>query len=166
MDVLILRHGIAVPRGTLGYPNDDRPLTEEGIEKMEKAARGMLRVMPDVDVILTSPLQRARRTAEIVASAMHRRATVKFCDELLPGSSMDTLVTLLAKYADRESVMIVGHNPELTECISTLLGSQRTILDLKKGSLCSLHVPGLPGTKPGTLQWHMTSKQLRYLATS
>ena len=166
MDILILRHGIAVPRGTTGYPNDDRPLTDEGVRKMEKSARGIVKVVDGVDLILTSPLQRARKSAEIVATAMHRRSLLKPCDELLPGGSVERLIALLTRNIDRKSIMLVGHNPDLLLCASALLGSTRSLLDLKKGSLCLIRVPGVPGSRHGTIVWHLTSKQLRLIGIS
>ena len=60
MDIYFLRHAIAMPRGIVEFPNDDRPLTEEGIQKMKKGARGILTLVPRVDVICSSPCPRRR----------------------------------------------------------------------------------------------------------
>ena len=69
MQLLIVRHGIAVERGTPGIPDDDRPLTPEGEKKFKQAARGIARALDKPYAILTSPLPRAHRTAELLAEA-------------------------------------------------------------------------------------------------
>ena len=56
MLVYLLRHAIAAPRGVQPYPNDDRPLTEEGIEKMLKGVMGIVHVLDDVDIIFCAKI--------------------------------------------------------------------------------------------------------------
>ena len=72
MKLLLIRHATAVPRGTPGVPDDDRPLTSGGKAKFLVAARGLARVTRRPDTLLTSPLPRARVTAEIAARAFER----------------------------------------------------------------------------------------------
>ena len=72
MKLLILRHAIAVPRGTPGIPDDERPLTAKGEQRFRRAARGLARIARRPDAILTSPLPRALRTAEIAGRAWRR----------------------------------------------------------------------------------------------
>ncbi|MGH7321735.1 MAG: SixA phosphatase family protein, partial [Candidatus Rokuibacteriota bacterium] len=72
MKLLLIRHAIAVPRGTPGIPDDHRPLTPKGERRFRKAARGLARIMRRPTALLTSPLPRARRTAEIAAKAWGR----------------------------------------------------------------------------------------------
>jgi phosphohistidine phosphatase len=69
MEVYMLRHGDAVPRGTPGYPNDDRPLTEGGVKKLTEAAKAIPGLAGSLDVIVSSPLIRALDTAKIAAEA-------------------------------------------------------------------------------------------------
>lgn len=72
MKLLLVRHAAAAPRGTPGVSDDDRPLTLEGVKKFRAAARGLARIARTPDVLLTSPLPRARATAEIAARAFKR----------------------------------------------------------------------------------------------
>ena len=164
MLIYILRHGIAAPRGVKPYPNDDRPLTEEGIEKISKAARGILRVVEDIDVILTSPLVRAADTARIVAEALNVESKLQVCRELAPGSSLKNLLIYLAKFKKLRSIMVVGHEPDLTYFASALLGKKTPIIEFKKGSLCCIELTTIPSRRDGVLLWHLTSKQLRLMA--
>jgi len=159
----ILRHAIAVQRGSSGYPNDDRPLTEDGKDKMRKAARGIANVIEKIDVILTSPLIRAHDTAKIAAEAMGADHKIEVCRELLPGSSAKKLLLYLAKYKNLDHIMIVGHEPDLGYLASAVLGSEHPLIEFKKGALCCIEVSSLPPKGPGTLLWHLQPKQLRDL---
>lgn len=165
MYIYLLRHAVAVNRADVTMPNDDRPLTKDGREKMEKAAQGIVRLMASVpEVILTSPLSRARDTAMIAAEAMKCVDHVVICQELSPGNSIETLLEALGKHAHREQIMLVGHAPDLNFTASTLLGSEIPIIELKKGGLCCIEITSLTGKRQGTLQWLLQPKQLRQLA--
>lgn len=109
MNIYLLRHAAALQRGIEPFPNDDRPLTEEGIEKMSKEARGIIRIVDNLDVILTSPMERARNTALIVAKAFHAESRVQVCNELAPGSSLKNLMSYLPKYKKLKNLLLVGH---------------------------------------------------------
>ncbi len=161
MKIYILRHAIAVPRGTVVYPDDDRPLTEEGARKMSKAARGLAAVIDDVDVILTSPLIRARGTAEIAAVALEAENKIEICRELLPGVATKNLLSYLGKFKELQSLLVVGHEPDLGYLASALIGSGTSVIEFKKGSVCCIEVSTLPPIRPGTLLWHLTPKILR-----
>ncbi len=163
MLVYLLRHGIAVARGTVAWPGDDRPLTDTGRVKMEKAARGIARVMDGVDLILTSPMRRAAETARIAADALGAEGKVEACDELAPGASFKGLMLQLAKRRRVRRVLLVGHEPDLGKIVSALLGASGSMIEFKKGALCCIDldaVPPGPGVQ-GTLLWHLTPGQLR-----
>ncbi len=164
MLVYILRHAIAAPRGVKLFPRDDRPLTEEGIEKMLKGAKGIIRIVDYVDIILTSPLVRAVDTAEIVAKALNVESKLQICNELAPGSSLNNLLAYMVKFKKLNSIMIVGHEPDLSYFASALLGKKSSIIEFKKGSLCCIEVTMIPSRRDGVLLWHLTPKQLRLMA--
>src|ERR1041384_7971467 len=104
MELLFLRHAEAVPRGTAGYRRDaDRPLTEDGIRTMRRAARGIARLKVEVDMILSSPYERARHTAQIAADELHWE--LKLTDHLASDGDAGALVAELKPY---QSVMLVG----------------------------------------------------------
>jgi phosphohistidine phosphatase len=161
--VYILRHAIAVQRGAAAFPNDDRPLTEDGQEKMRKAAKGIARLIDKLDVVLTSPLIRASDTAKIVAQELGAEHKIEVCKELLPGASAKKLLLYLAKYKNLDTIMVVGHEPDLGYLASALLGSDQAVIEFKKGALCCIEVSTLPPKGAGTLLWHMPPKQLRDL---
>ena len=163
MEIYILRHGIAVPGGTPGYSEEERPLTEEGREKMTKAAKGIAEIVGKVDSILTSPLKRAHETALIVAQALDEKCKVEVFEPLRSGTPLNVLLQALAHYKGAERLMVVGHEPDLSFFASALIGVKRSALALKKGGLCRVDVDQLPPQEPGVLRWLLTPGQLRAL---
>lgn len=161
MRLYLLRHAVAVPRGSAGYPNDDRPLTEPGIHKITKEAKSLSRVLPPLDIILTSPLSRAAETASIIARALLMEQKVQICRELLPGSSMKKLMAHLTRHKNLSNLLLVGHEPDLGFFASSLLGATASILELKKGSIACIEIDGLPPHTTGRLLWLLTPRQAR-----
>ena len=158
MELYILRHAVAVPRGTPGFPNDDRPLTDEGREKMEKEARGLRGVVEKIDAILTSPLRRAHDTALIAARALGLEKRVETIRELLPEAGPEDLRMAIAARKGAKALLLVGHEPMLGLFAASLLGMRRPSIVFKKGGLCRIDADA------GALLWHLTPKQLRLLA--
>src|SRR5260221_4580011 len=113
LNLYLLRHGVAVPHGTPGIPDDERPLTPEGEERMEAVAEGISRLKLRLDRIVTSPLPRARRTAEIVAEALDTEERLEDSDVLRAGASPRTIREWLGTRTEKR-LMIVGHKPDLT----------------------------------------------------
>lgn len=162
MKLLIVRHAIAVERGTPGVPDDERPLTPEGKKRFGKAARGLARVVPRPDAVLTSPLPRARETAEIAARAWGR-VRVR-AEEALRDGDTPALEATLGSRGDDALVAIVGHEPHLSALLARLLDSRRSDrLAFRKGGAALVDVPG-PLTEGGHLIWFLPPKVLRQLA--
>ncbi|WP_169973184.1 phosphohistidine phosphatase SixA [Tautonia rosea] len=161
--LFVLRHGIAVAHGTPGYEDDERPLTPKGRTRLKEQLRGLkvLEVIPDR--ILSSPLPRARETAEIVARGLGIEDRLELVPELRPHASSSSIRRWL-DVIPGDSVMIVGHNPAFSELISVLPLGPGTpfIAELKKGGLASFQVD--PNGRY-TLEWLMTPRVLRRLRT-
>ncbi len=162
----IMRHGIAVARGSAGFSDDSkRPLTPEGKEKMRDISTGLKRLGFDVDWIVSSPLLRCAQTAEIVAESLGANVPVDFCDHLRPGGSAEALIAYLAKRPNRKRVLVVGHEPDLSEMAARLLGAGRHAnLAFKKGGCCLLTFDAFPPKSPGRLLWWLTPRLMRKLA--
>lgn len=163
MELYILRHGIAVQRGTPGYPDDDRPLTEEGIEKMKAAAKGIARIADGFDVIISSPLVRALDTAKITAKAVNYKDEIVITELLIPGASMKSLFNFIQGFR-KEKILIVGHEPQLGFISSKLIGSEDSVIVFRKGGLCRIDISNLTTGPKGVLVWNLTPKQLRLIA--
>jgi phosphohistidine phosphatase len=161
-ELYLIRHGVAEERGE-AWPDDTRrPLTEEGISRLKKAARGLVRLGVEFDVILTSPLVRARQTAEIFAAAYTTRPPIVVIESLTPDGSPQAVMTDLEKHARRARMALVGHEPGIGELAARLFGSRRPI-EFKKGAVCRVDIESLPAAGPGTLKWFLTPRIMREL---
>ena len=168
MNIYILRHGIAVERGTKGHDKDsDRPLTAKGKRQLRKSAEAMKKMKLRFDLILSSPYERAKRTAEIVADGLKLKKRLKFSDLLKNEGEPEELVGQLAvlKPAPKD-LLLVGHEPYLSRLISLLVsGSDTVAMDLKKGGLCKLEAEKLrPDGKCAQMEWLLTPKQMKWIA--
>lgn len=166
-ELYILRHAPAVPRGAPEYSVDsDRPLTSEGIEKMESIAQALAALDLGVEFILSSPYVRAKQTAQIAADALGLRKQLGFSENLAAEGSPQKLIEELRRdHRMRASVMLVGHEPYLSEFVAVLMsGNPNSCLRLKKGGVCKLSLTELRFGRCATLEWLLTPKQLTGLA--
>ena len=161
-EICIMRHGIAIRRGTDGSLDDSkRKLTPEDREKMEKIARGLQRLNLDLDWIVTSPLVRAVETAQIISDSFGSKVPLDLCDALRPGEPAEKVLQFLAKQPDRRRIMLVGHEPDLSMLAARLLGAGRDAgLAFKKGGCCLVLCEQLSLKMPGRLLWWMTPRVL------
>jgi len=162
MRLLMIRHATAVPRGTPDMPDDERPLTKKGERRFRRAAEGLARLMRRPDTLLTSPLPRARRTAEIAAQAWGKVEVEE--EPALAGGSYDEIATALSRFPAESTVAIVGHEPDLSALLGRLLGTPHAErLTFKKGGAALSEVPGRLN-EGGTLLWYLPPRILRRLA--
>lgn len=160
--IYVVRHGIAEERGS-DWPDDDqRPLTDRGIRQIRQSARGLNRIGVVVDVVLTSPLVRARQTADVLVSVLDPAPSIRVVDSLAPGAAHATLVDDLAKQARRRHIALVGHEPGLGATAARLAGLKRP-LQFKKGAVCRIDLDELPPGRPGHLRWFVPPRLLRGL---
>jgi len=161
MRLLIVRHAAAVSRGTPGFSDDNRPLTPGGKKKFKAAAKGLARIADRPDILLTSPLPRARATAEIAALAFGRVEPV--VEPTLAGEKFESIIAALRKLPVVDTVAIVGHEPVLSALLAYLLGSsQPDRLSFKKGGAALVDLPDGPGAT-GRLGWFLKPRILRAL---
>jgi phosphohistidine phosphatase len=116
-----------------------------------------------VDEIFSSPLVRARQTADLLAARLPEHPAVRIVDELAPGHEIAAVIAELGKRVKRRRVAIVGHEPELGELAASLIGAPRA-LPFRKGGVCRIDVDGLGSTRAGTLIWFLPPKILRKAA--
>ena len=111
----IVRHAIAVPHGTQGVAENDRPLTPDGIQKMKKAAAGMKELGIEPHTILSSPLPRAWQTAEIIAKILGSKINLKELQALSPSGKRPDVYKAIQTFENEDELMLVGHQPSLGE---------------------------------------------------
>jgi phosphohistidine phosphatase len=163
MNLYLLRHAIAAPRGVSGYALDSkRPLTSDGAKKMRRVAKGMLALNLSFDHILSSPYVRAHQTSEIVVDVFKAKEKLKLTKHLTPSGNPEALlreVDSLPKPADH--VLLVGHEPYLSRLISQLFtGQPDNAVTMKKAGLCLLAAESLREDRCATLEWLLTPRQL------
>ena len=162
MRLLVVRHAIAVPHGTPGVADQDRPLTPEGEAKFREAARGLARILDAPDALLTSPWLRARQTAAIAADAWDG-SQPKLTPALASGS-FDEQARVLDEYEKDATVAVFGHEPWVSELVARLLGTRASDrLTFKKGGAALVEIPGRLA-EGGSLVWYLPPKLLRKLA--
>lgn len=133
MKLYFLRHGLAESRGRWAGPDSERPLTDEGIARMECEAAALEALGLSPDVIVTSPLARAYQTARIVARQVGLQDRLVTDERLAPGFGVGELRGILEEYPGAAAVMLVGHEPDFSLTVGDLIGGGTVVF--KKGGL-------------------------------
>jgi phosphohistidine phosphatase len=169
VELYLVRHTPAFQKDHDCWPHDSkRPLTPEGEEEFRLAARGLARIVPRADVLLSSPARRAWHTAQIlseleswpapeplaVVAASRRRA------------SAEKATLALGDYAEAKYVAVVGHKPRLRELAAYLLTGEEDGLEIeiRKGGVMCICFEGAPAPGTGKLRWLLRPGALRFLA--
>jgi phosphohistidine phosphatase len=161
MILYFLRHASAGERVSNPKRDEKRALDEEGVKQCGYVGRALAALEVRVDVIVSSPLKRAAQTASLVGNEMGHEGKLQFDDALRPAASFADFRRLLTRYARHEALMVVGHNPNLSEflgrCVSDA-GCEASV-ELKKGAVAKVDL----GRNAGSLTWCLTPKILRIL---
>jgi phosphohistidine phosphatase len=162
MDLLVIRHGRAEPRAEAAS-DAERRLTEDGRKKLRRGARGLRKLVPELDALVASPLVRAVETAEIVSEAYGGDLAIEQTALLEPAAEAKELTDWLAARAEA-TLALVGHDPLLSYAVTWLLSGLRTsFIELKTGGACLLSFPDGVGAGRAKLVFALTPWQLRRL---
>jgi phosphohistidine phosphatase len=168
MKIVIIRHAIAMARDEWAEQsaNDDlRPVTGEGEKRMRRGAKGLKGVVKRLDIIATSPLLRARQTAQIIADALGGPAPTEVA-QLVPNGGAESVTEWLQGQPSDATIAVVGHEPDLSALMAWLTtANPRAFMPLKKGGACLLEADDVPIAGNCQLRWALTPAQLRDLAT-
>ena len=159
-ELYLIRHAIAADRGPEWPDDTKRPLTERGIARFKEVVKGLRRLDVTIDEVFTSPLVRAKQTADLLAAGLEGKPPVKVLDALAPGHTSTSVMSNLARVARRRRVALVGHEPELGELAAHLIGAGRAV-PFKKGGICRIDVGSLTARRAGALMWFLTPGVLR-----
>jgi phosphohistidine phosphatase len=162
MDMLyLLRHGIAVEPGSADFADDERPLTPKGRRRVRQVAFGLevLKIKPDR--IVSSPLPRARQTAEIVADVLKMPERLEFDDALRAGVEAASVIDWIRGRPDG-TLMVVGHNPWISEAVERLTAGAAVpeFVELRKAGIAAL---AARADGRFSLEWLARPKLLRKL---
>ena len=151
MIVYLLRHGDAEP-GSAAVSEFDRQLTDKGVKQGKRVGKALAHLGLRPHAIITSPLVRARQTAELVGDALGVDVTSDECLEC--GARWQDLQQVVEDRAPGEAVMFVGHEPDFSQIVKALTGGD---IDFKKGAVACVECSGIaPGA--GVLLWHVPPK--------
>jgi phosphohistidine phosphatase len=161
MIIHFLRHASAGESLVNPKKDEKRALDKEGIEQCGYVGRALAAMEVQVDAIISSPLKRATQTASLVGNEMGYEGKLQLDAGLRPGATFADFRKLLEKYAKLESIMVVGHNPNLSQFLGTSISESgcEASIDLKKGAVARVEMR----RSSGTLNWCLTPKTLRTL---
>jgi len=164
MIVYFVRHASAGRKLTNPKKEERRPLDEEGILQARYVGRLLANLDVQVDQIVTSPLKRALQTASLLANELAFENPIQKDDALRPDGEFEQFQEMLSRYRKYEAIAVVGHNPNLTECLSkTISGPAGAAhIEFKKGAVAKVDLNG----RNGMLQWLVTPRIARTLQTS
>ena len=157
MDGLVLRHAIAEDAGP-GQADSDRRLTDEGRTRLRLVVEKALRAGMEPGVVLSSPYVRAQQTAEILLAQLNRPCELVTTANLTPYASVADLWNELREYERLGPVVVVGHNPQLSELASVLIGSPRYAVEMKKAAIAYIKDAGNGPRPAGRLAWMLTPR--------
>lgn len=165
MRVILFRHGPAEARDLDRWPDDsERPLTTRGAARTRRAARALARLIGGSPAVWTSPLLRARQTAEILRRELGDGEPVRELPALAPGGSFRAVIAALHEAPAGDRVFLVGHEPDLGKLAGVLLfGAPATSLPLKKAGACVIHFVGEVAPAAGRLHHFFAPRALRSL---
>lgn len=167
MNLFFLRHGVAVERDPQSFPDDSRrPLTLKGEDRVRLVCDALQALELSFDAILSSPFLRARQTAEIIAGSLGLRRALQFHPDLTPTGNPQTLLRFVNRISPKpENLLLVGHEPYLSELLSMLIsGHADASIDLKKNGLAKIELTQrLKLGRCATLNWLLTPRQLALL---
>jgi phosphohistidine phosphatase len=165
MDLFVLRHGEAGKTIPSGSTDSKRPLTVTGEKEMVIISKALRKMGVRLDVILTSPLKRARQTADIVAKEFKAQNKLRQMRELSPEGDKKALYQNLSSFKEGTSILLVGHSPYLSEMVSEIVSDDSSVrLDLKKGGIVRIRVTAAAPKLKGELRWLISPRLSRLIS--
>lgn len=163
MILYFLRHASAGSHKADPRKDEKRALDENGIEQCGIVGRALAALDVHVDLAITSPLKRAAQTAALVANEIGYEGKLVMDASLRPEGSYENFRKLLERSAGRDAIMVVGHNPNLSEFLARLIGARSGgAVDLKKGAVAKVEFD----QKRPTLEWCVSPKFVRAIYES
>lgn len=159
----MLRHGDAGKRSP-SSGDFKRTLTSEGRQEIVDLSNGLKFLEVKLDYILTSPLLRAKNTAELVAKSLKYKGKIEELNALKPEGSRLEFYSALSKLKRESVVLVVGHEPYLSQMISESISQSDCRIDLKKAGLARIRILAILPKLKGDLRWLLTPKLLKKIS--
>jgi phosphohistidine phosphatase len=156
MILYFVRHASAGQKKLSGKKDEKRPLDGDGVLQGTQMGRVLATLDVSVDVVISSPLKRATQTAALVANEIGYDGKLQLDDALRPEATYQKFRDMLQKYSKAEAVMVVGHNPNLSEFVGHTIAENgvRAHVELKKGAVARVE----SAQKKFVLQWMLTPR--------
>ena len=159
----LVRHAIAFERGQ-EWPDDaKRSLTHKGAARMREVIDGLLELGVEIDLVITSPLVRAKQTADLMIAGWPESPALVVSPALSPGAAPSAVTDVLSQHTRANGIALVGHEPALGELGAWLIGARHPLV-FKKSGVARIDVPATPIGGAGVLVWLATPKMLRQLS--
>ena len=161
MILYFLRHASAGDHLANPKKDEKRALDKEGIEQCGYVGRALAALDAQVDAIISSPLKRCTQTGSLVGNELGYEGKLQIDAGLRPAAGLADFRKLLEKYSRQEAIMVVGHNPNLSQFLGAVISDSgcEASLELKKGGVAKVEMR----RTSGILQWCVTPKVLRTL---
>jgi phosphohistidine phosphatase len=161
MIIYFLRHASAGQHLPNPKKDEKRALDETGIQQCGDVGRALSALDVQVDLVISSPLKRAAQTASLVGNEIGFEGKIVFDDALRPTATFADFHRMVEKYSRHEAIMVVGHNPNLSEFLgrSVCDGNCEASIPLKKGAVARVET----SRNSGELQWCITPRMVRSL---
>jgi phosphohistidine phosphatase len=157
VDVFVLRHAIAED-AMAGQLDPERRLTAEGMAKLRLVVAKARSAGFSPGLVLTSPYVRTRQTTEVMLESLGAPCETIVTQNLTPYASVIDLWSEMREYGRMGPLVLVGHNPLLSELVSVMIGSPRYAVEMKKAALACISGVGYGRQPQGRLVWLLTAK--------
>jgi phosphohistidine phosphatase len=164
MFLYFLRHASAGQQLSSAKKDEKRGLDKDGIEQCGYIGRALAALGVQAEIIISSPLKRATQTASLVGNEMGHEGKLVLESALRPQAAFADFQKLLGKYARQDSILLVGHNPNLSEFLGRVISDSgcEAVVELKKGAVAKVEMR----RSSGSLSWCITPRILRSLYTA
>ena len=151
MNLYLVRHADA-EKTQPGKKDEERRLSKEGKERIREAAEQWFYFVKKIDLICTSPYIRAVETAEIIAQCLEYKGEIIKEKVLAAGSLTKDLIELINLFYGND-ILVVGHQPDLSEHISNLISLKGALVDFKKAAIAKISFNGKVNLSKGYLEY-------------
>lgn len=159
MIIYFVRHASAGQHVSNPKKDEKRPLDADGIEQCGYVGRALAALNVQPDVIISSPFKRATQTASLIGNEIGYESKLQLDAAMQPQASFADFRRLLEKYARHEAIMVVGHNPSITEFLARIINKSgaEALIEFKKGAVARADTE----RNSARLNWFLTPKMAR-----
>ena len=159
MIIYFVRHASAGERVANLKKDEKRPLDADGIQQCGYVGRALAAANVQPDVIISSPFKRATQTASLIGNEIGYEGKLQLDPAMQPAATFADFQRMLEKYAKHEAIMVVGHNPSITDFLARIItkSGSAALVEFKKGAVACTETQ----RQAARLKWFITPKLAR-----